>query len=98
MRFEDIPWGEGACVGTDPEAFFPEGINGWRDDDMVTRVCRGCPIRAVCLEWAIFNDEIGWWGGKYFASRRRLHDDEHVEQVQPGSDGSELLEVRSEAV
>jgi WhiB family redox-sensing transcriptional regulator len=54
------PWAAQAqCVGMDPEAFFPDpGELAPR----VRLVCRGCPVRIECREWAIENGEAGIWG------------------------------------
>ena len=42
------------CAQTDPEAFFPEKGGSTRE---AKRVCRGCDVRAECLEYALENDE-----------------------------------------
>lgn len=97
MKYEEIPWVLANCSGTDPEAWFPEGSNGWRDDDMVSRICRECHIKTQCLEWAIEHHETGYWGGQYFGQRRSPEEDERVEEIQPGSDGDWLREVWREA-
>ena len=37
------------------------------------RVCRGCEVRAECLEYALEHDErFGIWGGMSERERRRL--------------------------
>lgn len=60
----------GACVGIDPDLFFPE--RGTSLDDPKA-VCRDCPVRADCLAWAIANGEkFGVWGGCSERERRRL--------------------------
>ena len=45
----DLGWmDEAACVGTDPEAFFPAtGSNS----TMAKKVCAGCPVREPCTEF-----------------------------------------------
>ena len=67
---------EAACRDTDPELFFP-------DDDfrsarvqvkMAKLICRGCPVSATCLNWALASgQEAGIWGGLTEEERRRLH-------------------------
>lgn len=54
-----------ACRDADPELFFaPEGE---RAADRVnreyeaTRICRGCPVRNICLEWASDAQVVGFW-------------------------------------
>lgn len=66
MKFEDVPWDAGNCVGTDPDAWFPKGSGGWRNSAMVSRICERCQIEDLCLKWAVENRETGYWGGHYF--------------------------------
>lgn len=52
---------EAACQGCDPELWFPR-----KGGDTATpkRVCRGCPVKTECLEYALSNSErFGIWGG-----------------------------------
>lgn len=65
------PWmGEGLCSQTDPEAFFPEKGGSTRE---AKAVCRRCPVRPECLEFALDNEErYGIWGGLSERERRRL--------------------------
>ncbi len=58
------------CAQTDPEAFFPEKGGSTRE---AKQVCRGCEVRAECLEYALEHDErFGIWGGLSERERRRL--------------------------
>ena len=58
------------CNQTDPDAFFPEKGGSPRE---AKKVCRGCEVRAECLEYALANDErFGVWGGLSARERRRL--------------------------
>jgi WhiB family transcriptional regulator, redox-sensing transcriptional regulator len=58
------------CAQTDPDAFFPEKGGSTRE---AKKVCRGCEVRAECLEYALDHDERhGIWGGMSERERRRL--------------------------
>ena len=58
MRWVD----DAACVGTDPESFFPQGNS--LPDPAVIRVCGGCEVRAECLQHAMDHPWLdGVWGG-----------------------------------
>lgn len=60
---------EAACRDHDPMLFFSAKTYGAK------RVCRGCPVRRDCLEYAIANRElIGVWGGMCPTERWRLID------------------------
>lgn len=67
----DELWQEKAlCAQTDPEAFFPEKGGSTRE---AKRICQGCEVRDLCLEYALANDErFGIWGGLSERERRRL--------------------------
>ena len=69
--WEDVGWQDRAlCAQTDPEAFFPEKGGSTRE---AKKVCRGCEVRAECLEYALEHDErFGIWGGLSERERRRL--------------------------
>lgn len=64
------------CAETDPEAFFPEKGGSTRE---AKKVCRACPVRAECLEYALVTDQrFGIWGGLSERERRRLKRGEPV--------------------
>ncbi len=64
------PWVRfGACVGEDPDIFFPA-----RDEDTrkAKAVCAGCEVKVQCLEYALANERCGIWGGVSERERRKL--------------------------
>ena len=67
----DTSWMDRAlCVDTWPDAFFPVG-NG--SQKPAKAVCRNCPVRTDCLEYALAHDEPwGIWGGFSEEERERL--------------------------
>jgi WhiB family redox-sensing transcriptional regulator len=59
------------CRQTDPEAFFPERGQSNR---AAKAVCRACPVREQCLDYAIRNrEQHGIWGGLSDRERRRVY-------------------------
>ncbi|MCZ3387440.1 MAG: WhiB family transcriptional regulator [Actinomycetia bacterium] len=62
---------EAGCQSIDPEVFFPD-----RPADRAAAakaICRGCPVRTQCLEFAIdARLDHGVWGGLTGAERRSL--------------------------
>jgi WhiB family redox-sensing transcriptional regulator len=68
-----------ACRGEDPELFFPIGTTGRDYDAQVEEaktVCRGCPVRIECLDWAYRTRADGIWGAtteQERAAARRRH-------------------------
>ena len=64
-----------SCRDADPELFFPEGEPRATRAQVKTAklICRGCPVSAICLSWALANgQEAGIWGGLTEDERRRL--------------------------
>lgn len=60
----------GACVGVDPELFFPDR---GESAEAAKAVCAGCAVRQRCLEYALdHNERHGIWGGTSERDRRRL--------------------------
>lgn len=60
----------GACVGLDPEVFYPHSDE---EADEAKRICATCPVREPCLEFALDTREAeGVWGGTTSRERRRL--------------------------
>lgn len=53
-----------------PETFYPDkGMSA----KAAKKVCRGCPVRRECLEYALAYDErFGIWGGLSERERRRV--------------------------
>jgi WhiB family redox-sensing transcriptional regulator len=56
------------CKGVPVKLFFP--VRG-EPSDSAKMVCRGCPVRKECLEYAlVLNEQMGIWGGVSERERR----------------------------
>lgn len=64
--FADNP--DRACVGIPTDEFYLTHPA----DQAAKRICRGCPLKADCLQWAIDAEEVGVWGGTTERDRERL--------------------------
>jgi WhiB family redox-sensing transcriptional regulator len=67
----DLSWqADGRCTHTNPEVWFPKvGSNGTD----AKRICRNCPVRVECLDYAMslgVDTTFGIWGGT--SKRERL--------------------------
>lgn len=73
---EDPDWRDhAACRRLDPELFFPISALGAARPQIeaAKQVCRGCPVRAACLRWALdTGQDAGIWGGTTEQERRLL--------------------------
>lgn len=67
----------GACVGADPDVFFPSGAltppEQAKQIGKAKTVCQNCDLRIECLEGALErNEPYGVWGGLTGNERRAL--------------------------
>jgi WhiB family transcriptional regulator, redox-sensing transcriptional regulator len=69
---------QAACQGKEAELFFPPGPVEPRDarlarEAVAKRICGTCPVRMMCLEYALaVREPYGIWGGLNEYERRRL--------------------------
>lgn len=79
------------CGEVDPELWFPEKGGSTVD---CKRVCRKCPLRSVCLEWALAHPgetRHGVWGGLSERERSALR--QHRAAMAAAAAADELSEV-----
>jgi len=65
-----------ACLGEDPELFFPDGNTGpaLLQLEAAKAVCRRCEVVEACLRFAIESgQDAGIWGGLSEDERRALN-------------------------
>jgi WhiB family redox-sensing transcriptional regulator len=62
------------CKETETRVFFiyREDKDQRQRREHAYEICRWCPVKADCLEYAIVNNEIGIWGGTTDQERRRM--------------------------
>lgn len=58
-----------ACKGEDTDVFFPVGRESPR---RALAVCRRCPVRTECLDYALTRPQHGIWGGTTSDQRRLI--------------------------
>ena len=64
---------DAACKGMDTDLFYSERGEWGALESPAMAVCRECPVRAECLEYAIERcDDIGVWGGTSGKKRQEL--------------------------
>jgi WhiB family redox-sensing transcriptional regulator len=64
-----------ACLGVDPELFFPDGNAGRAllQIEEAKTFCRRCEVAQTCLKWAMESgQDAGVWGGLSSEERRAL--------------------------
>jgi WhiB family redox-sensing transcriptional regulator len=67
----DTEWmARGKCADLPPATFFPSDGVGV---DAARRICADCPVKSLCLEYALANRiDHGVWGGTSERERRRI--------------------------
>jgi WhiB family redox-sensing transcriptional regulator len=77
-----------ACRGEDPELFFPISAKGpgHAQHERAKSICRRCPVRTPCLDYAMRRrEEHGIWGGTD-PEERRTTAFHPVRQLRAGGD------------
>jgi WhiB family redox-sensing transcriptional regulator len=57
------------CGGTETEIFFGDDR---QSQNYAKRLCNGCPVKSICLDFAIIYNMHGVWGGTTERERRRI--------------------------
>jgi len=61
-----------ACIGLDPELFFPTNNMSPKIEDLLKKTCLRCPIFDDCLEYSLKVKVEGWWAGTSDKDRVQL--------------------------
>lgn len=68
-KWKDRP----ACEGTDTELWFNEDDKPtYQQYATLKKICKGCPVRQQCLDYALKHDVFGFWGGTTPRERQRI--------------------------
>ena len=68
-KWESTP----ACAGTDTELWFNEDDEpGYREKNLLQRICASCEVRNQCLEYSLKHSVMGYWAGTTPRERQRL--------------------------
>lgn len=86
MNPRDMSWvDEGLCAQTDPDAWHPEGEGATLSP--AKRICKRCPVRRPCLEFALAEGLIydGVWGGLSPRERQAIYKERRASAAEEGS-------------
>ena len=61
-----------ACIGLDPELFFPTNNISPKVEDLLKKTCLRCPIFDACLDYSLKVKVDGWWAGTSDKERVQL--------------------------
>jgi len=65
----------GKCTGADTKIFFSENL---AEINQALELCAHCPIKQKCLDYALFAEEFGVWGGTTGRQRDKMRDGKPV--------------------
>lgn len=62
---DELLWVDQAnCKGIDTNDFFvPDGSKRYDNEPVLKRICSACNVKAECLNYALYNNVTGYWGG-----------------------------------
>ena len=61
-----------ACIGLDPEMFFPTNNISPKIEELLKRTCMRCPVFDDCLDYALKVKVNGYWAGTTETKRVEL--------------------------
>jgi len=62
---------QAACKNLPTEWWFPD-VGGEGEMKKAVEVCKSCPVKEPCLDWAIAHEDHGIWGATTPLERKRL--------------------------
>lgn len=73
LEYSPSKFEQASCIGIDTEMFYPEN-NAIELESLqiIKRICNDCPIKDMCLEWALCHEREGIWAGTRMHDRRVL--------------------------
>lgn len=64
---------EGNCANGDVELFYPDkSTPSMEEIKYHRRLCGSCPVKHICLEWALVHERHGIWGGTLPQDRDKM--------------------------
>lgn len=80
------------CWGLPTDVFFPDTSGG--AIEYAKKICRGCPARRPCAQYALDNNTEGIWGG---TSDRDRHDAKRINRQDPTGAALLLADTQSQS-
>ena len=71
-----------ACIGLDPELFFPTNNISPKIEDLLKKTCLRCPVFDNCLDYSLKVKVSGYWAGTTESKREELRRFFHITPVR----------------
>jgi hypothetical protein len=92
LSYNSTEFAKGNCVGIDTELFYPENNELTADQRVLfKRMCGDCPVKAMCLEWALCHEREGIWAGTSPHDRRRIRHAQRIGVADPSLASKHLI-------
>lgn len=92
LSYNSAEFAKGNCVGIDTELFYPENTELTADQHhMFKRICGECPVKDMCLEWALCHEREGIWAGTRPHDRRRIRHKQRIGVADPSLASKHLI-------
>lgn len=89
-----------SCAGCDTDAWMeikPTGRGLSFDNETAIKICNECPVKAMCLEWALHHEDWGIWAGTIPSERARMRRELGIRLESPEVDVMEAYFVSTRA-
>jgi hypothetical protein len=95
MRVDTLPR-NGSCTGCDPRIWFPNASRSnpgkfsqqfqraTENERIAKQICSTCHIKTDCLNYAVYHEGHGIWGGKNERERAAIRKHLGIEMVEKG--------------
>jgi hypothetical protein len=92
LSYNSAEFAKGNCVGIDTELFFPESNDLTTEQrSLFKRICDSCPIKDMCLEWALCHEREGIWANTRAHDRRQIRHAERLGVADPSLAGKRVI-------
>jgi WhiB family redox-sensing transcriptional regulator len=82
-----------ACIGLDPELFFPTNNMNPKLEQLLKKTCMNCPVFDACLEYSLKVKVSGFWAGTTDTKRVELRRFFGITPVRIDQEYKDLVDI-----
>lgn len=78
---------QASCRGIGIDFFYTEDSeqrgrhNKYIDVNYVKKICNACPVQVSCLDWGLYHEADGIWGGLTHTEREKVRKERGIKYV-----------------
>lgn len=84
-----------ACIGMDPELFFPSNCMTFKLERLLKKTCLGCPVFDDCLDYALKVEVKGYWAGTIDKTRVQMRTLLDITSVRFDQQYKDLVDIQT---